>query len=418
MADCGIGLCIVSSRCGVGLVTGVHQPSGGLAHAGLAARLCGDLHRLSQACDPAKHCHRWPRGRRAAAAGVGCCHRACQRRAAAAGVDHLRLDPAALLGPGHSPQRGIRQGRHSDAAGYPRRALHQGAYPALHLRPTGGELHALCDPHERPAVPGVCAGLGRALSAMGLGAVPWQQAARGDQHVQVLYLVLAAAVYRAARRPLPIVEPMTRTQKTVFILVAIVALIMGLTVNKVLSGKGQGDPTALIDAGIILLPQSRQLPPVTMTNQDGQPVVVNALKGKWSLLFFGYTFCPDICPTTLAQLRQIKSELPKEAVDKLQVILVSVDPNRDTPTQLKQYLGYFDPQFEGLTGANVEDVQKVSNAVSIPFIPADTSKPNYTVDHSGNLALIGPDGTQRGFIRAPLNNQKLVAQLPGLLQRK
>ena len=198
---------------------------------------------------------------------------------------------------------------------------------------------------------------------------------------------------------------MTRTQKTVFILVAIVALIMGLTVNKVLSGKGQGDPTALIDAGIILLPQSRQLPPVTMTNQDGQPVVVNELKGKWSLLFFGYTFCPDICPTTLAQLRQIKSELPKDAVDKLQVILVSVDPNRDTPTQLKQYLGYFDPQFEGLTGANVEDVQKVSNAVSIPFIPADTSKPNYTVDHSGNLALIGPDGTQRGFIRAPLNNQ-------------
>jgi len=180
--------------------------------------------------------------------------------------------------------------------------------------------------------------------------------------------------------------------------VAIVALIMGLTVNKVLSGKGQGDPTALIDAGIILLPQSRQLPPVTMTNQDGQPVLVNELKGKWSLLFFGYTFCPDICPTTLAQLRQIKSELPKEAVDKLQVILVSVDPNRDTPTQLKQYLGYFDPQFEGLTGANVDDVQKVSNAVSIPFIPADTTKPNYTVDHSGNLALIGPDGTQRGFI--------------------
>ena len=52
----------------------------------------------------------------------------------------------------------------------------------------------------------------------------------------------------------------------------------------------------MIDAGIILLPQSRQLPPVTMTNQDGQPVLVSELKGKWSLLFFGYTFCPDICP--------------------------------------------------------------------------------------------------------------------------
>ena len=201
-------------------------------------------------------------------------------------------------------------------------------------------------------------------------------------------------------------------------LIALVALILGLMVNKALSGRGQVDSVALIDAGIILLPQSRQLPPVTLQDQNGQPVLVNALKGKWSLLFFGYTFCPDICPTTLAQLRQIKSELPKEAVDTLQVILVSVDPHRDTPTQLKQYLGYFDPQFIGLTPASTDELQTIANAVSIPFIPADTSKPNYTVDHSGNLALIGPDGTQRGFIRAPLNNQKLVVQLPVLLQRK
>ncbi|UCZ82407.1 SCO family protein [Pseudomonas sp. L5B5] len=211
---------------------------------------------------------------------------------------------------------------------------------------------------------------------------------------------------------------MTRTQKTVFILVAVVALILGLTVNKVLSGKGQGDPTALIDAGIIMLPQSRSLPGVKMLDQDGQPVVVDELKGKWSLLFFGYTFCPDICPTTLAQLRQIKSELPKDVVDQLQIVLVSVDPNRDTPQQLKQYLGYFDKDFRGLTASSMEDLQKLANAVSIPFIPADTSKPNYTVDHSGNLAVIGPDGNQRGFIRAPLNNQKLVAQLPAMVQRK
>ena len=80
--------------------------------------------------------------------------------------------------------------------------------------------------------------------------------------------------------------------------------------------------------------------------------------------------------------------------------------------------GYFDKDFKGLTASSVEDLQKLANAVSIPFIPADTSKPNYTVDHSGNLAVIGPDGTQRGFIRAPLNNQKLVAQLPVMLQRK
>lgn len=323
----------------------------------------------------------------------------------------------AFLGAGDSSQGGIRQGRHSDAAGDPWRALHQSAHSALHLCAAGSESAAVRDSHERRAVSGLCAGVGREVSAMGRGAVPWHSAARGDQHLQVLYLVLVPVVHRPARRPLLTVEPMTRTQKTVFILVAVIALILGLTVNKVLNGKGQGDPTALIDAGIILLPQSRNLPDVTMTDQDGKPVAIDELKGKWSLLFFGYTFCPDICPTTLAQLRQIKSELPKEAVDKLQIVLVSVDPNRDTPKQLKQYLGYFDPQFIGLTPTSIEELQKVANAVSIPFIPADTSKPNYTVDHSGNLAVIGPDGTQRGFIRAPLNNAKLVAQLPAMLER-
>ena len=209
---------------------------------------------------------------------------------------------------------------------------------------------------------------------------------------------------------------MTRVNKTVLVLVALVALVLGLTVHKVLTAQRQADPTVLLDAGIVILPQTRKVPALEFTNQDGQAVSTASLKGRWHLLFFGYTFCPDICPTTLAQLRQVKSELPKEAVDRLQVILVSVGPNRDTPTQLQQYLGYFDKDFRGLTGS-LDNLQKLANAVSIPFIPADTSKPNYTVDHSGNLAVIGPDGKQRGFIRAPFNNQKLVAQLPGLLKR-
>lgn len=209
---------------------------------------------------------------------------------------------------------------------------------------------------------------------------------------------------------------MSRTQKTVIVLAAFVALVLGLTVNKVLNSKGDGtDKVALLDAGIVLLPQSRNLPELTLTNQDGQAVAVNELKDKWSLLFFGYTFCPDICPATLAQMRQLQGMLPAEAKDKLRVVLVTVDPHRDTPEQLKKYLGFFDAGFQGLTGAQ-DDIQKLANGVSIPFIPADTSQENYTVDHSGNLVIIGPDGTQRGFIRAPVNNDKLAAQLPSLLQ--
>ena len=209
---------------------------------------------------------------------------------------------------------------------------------------------------------------------------------------------------------------MSRTQKTVIVLAALVALVLGLTVNKVLNSKGDGtDKVALLDAGIVLLPQSRTLPDLTLTDQDGQPVAVDNLKDQWSLLFFGYTFCPDICPATLAQLRQLQGMLPAEAKERLRVVLVTVDPQRDTPEQLKKYLGFFDSGFQGLTGAQ-DDIQKLANGVSIPFIPADTSQENYTVDHSGNLVVIGPDGTQRGFIRAPLNNDKLAAQLPGLLQ--
>ncbi|WP_236211181.1 SCO family protein [Metapseudomonas otitidis] len=207
---------------------------------------------------------------------------------------------------------------------------------------------------------------------------------------------------------------MTRVQKTVFVLIALVALVLGLTVNKVLNGQRQADPTRLLDAGIVLLPQPRTVPAISLTDQDGKPLAMNELKDKWSLLFFGYTFCPDICPTTLAQMRELKGLLPEAARDRVRIVMVSVDPNRDTPQQLKQYLGYFDPAFLGATG-ELASIQKLANAVSIPFIPADTSKENYTVDHSGNLVVIGPDGTQRGFIRAPLNNQKLKEQLPVLV---
>jgi protein SCO1/2 len=209
---------------------------------------------------------------------------------------------------------------------------------------------------------------------------------------------------------------MTRTQKTVFIVAGMMALILGLLVSRVLSGDTDSQQNALIDAGVILLPQGRLLPELSMSDQNGQPVRLDQLQGKWTLLFFGYTYCPDICPTTLAQLRQIRGELPAATRDHLRVVLVSVDPERDTPQQLKQYLEYFDKSFIGLTGS-VAQIQTLANAVSIPFIPADTRKPGYTVDHSGNLALLGPDGTQRGFIRAPFNTQKLLAQLPGLLDR-
>lgn len=161
---------------------------------------------------------------------------------------------------------------------------------------------------------------------------------------------------------------MTRIQKTVFILVALVALVVGLTVSKVLNSQRQLDPTQLLDAGIVLLPQSRPVPSLSLTDQDGEAVKVDELDGQWTLLFFGYTFCPDICPTTLAELRQLNGMLPDAVRDQLRIILVSVDPNRDTPEKLKQYLGYFNAGFQGLTGP-LDGIQTLANGVGIPFIP-------------------------------------------------
>ena len=207
---------------------------------------------------------------------------------------------------------------------------------------------------------------------------------------------------------------MTRIQKTVFILVALVALVIGLTVYKVLNTEQQLDTADLLDAGIVMLPQGRDVPDLTLTNQNGEPVSMKSLEGRWNLLFFGYTFCPDICPATLAELRQLRGQLPEAARQRMQPILVSVDPERDTPAQLKKYLEYFGAEFIGLTGS-LDDIQTLANAAGVPFIPADTSKDNYTVDHGCNLVLIGPDGRLRGFVRAPLRTEKLVEQLPAVL---
>jgi len=193
----------------------------------------------------------------------------------------------------------------------------------------------------------------------------------------------------------------------------LLAIIIGVLVGSYLTASDVPAP-ALREAGIIVLPSSRELPALHLASTLGARQDTQALIGKWSLVFFGYTFCPDICPTTLAELRQLKKLLPAEAHENMQIMMVSVDPNRDSTEQLKLYLEYFDPEFVGLTG-KLADIQTLSNALSIPFIPGDTSQPRYTVDHSGNLAIISPDGRQYGFIRAPLDVKKLAEQLPNIM---
>jgi len=202
-------------------------------------------------------------------------------------------------------------------------------------------------------------------------------------------------------------------QKTVLICAASVALVLGAIIHKV-TRPVPLDRNALQSAGIFLFDTPRPIPPVNLQSASGEAWTSDNLKGQWDLLFFGYTFCPDICPTTLADLRQLGEKLPAEARDQLQVTLVSVDPNRDTPEQLATYLDYFNADFAGATGDPAE-LAKLAKALSIAYIEPDTSNENYLVDHSGQVVLVDPAGEYVGFIRPPLKNDQLASWLPRIM---
>lgn len=175
------------------------------------------------------------------------------------------------------------------------------------------------------------------------------------------------------------------------------------------------DRDVLLDqANILLLPRERAIPPLELVDQDGQRFDTRSLQGRWHILFFGFTACPDICPTTLSDMRRLFNQLPKETRDQLQLVLITADPARDTPQQLKTYLDYYRGGFNGLTG-DMEQLQRLSRALGLPFVPASETQGDYSVSHSGNLALVGPDGTLRGHIRAPLQLEGLRRMLPQIV---
>ena len=142
---------------------------------------------------------------------------------------------------------------------------------------------------------------------------------------------------------------MSGVQKTVLVTVAAIALVLGAVVAKV-NRQAPLDRDVLSNSGIFLFDSPRSLPSVELQSSTGDTWTEQDLVGQWDLLFFGYTFCPDICPTTMADLRTVAEALPPAARERLSVTMVSVDPERDTPQQLSEYLAYFKAGFKGVTG--------------------------------------------------------------------
>lgn len=170
-------------------------------------------------------------------------------------------------------------------------------------------------------------------------------------------------------------------------------------------------------AGLVAEPPSPAAD-FTLTNSANQPTALSDLRGQWILLVYGYTYCPDVCPATLSTLRKVKAELGPQA-DRVRVVFVSVDPERDTPELLGQYVQQFGADFIGLTGS-LEAVAQAANAYQVKYEKkVVASAAEYLVGHSAYVYLIDPQFRLRvtfpfGVKSAEITNdvQYLMKELP------
>ncbi len=162
----------------------------------------------------------------------------------------------------------------------------------------------------------------------------------------------------------------------------------------------------------ILRPAPQPLQAFELTDQYRQPVSLERLRGKWNFVFFGYTYCPDICPTTLSTLtgvvRQLESD-PQGLAD-IQVVFVSVDPGRDTPEVIENYLKYFNEAFVGITGTQ-QDIDSLSRQFGAGYMKEpDTTPGQYLVTHTSSIFLVDPQGRLLAAFSPPHDPGTIVDQ--------
>lgn len=154
--------------------------------------------------------------------------------------------------------------------------------------------------------------------------------------------------------------------------------------------------------------------PFTLTGQDGKPHALGDYQGKAVALFFGYTHCPDICPTTMLEYQQVMKLLGKDA-DRVQVLFVSIDPQRDTPPVLAGYVPFFDKRFMGLTGSPAQ-VQAVASQYKIVAQRQARKDGGYTMDHSAGSYLFDTRGQLRVYVPYGTPSADIAHDLQQLLR--
>lgn len=156
----------------------------------------------------------------------------------------------------------------------------------------------------------------------------------------------------------------------------------------------------LSNNGAMVFDKPRIFSDVQLLDHRGEPFTSEQLTGQWSVLLFGFTYCPDICPTGLSNLNQMYKELSPDEQADLQVVMVSVDPERDTPEVLNTYVPYFNKDFVGITG-DPHRIRRLAAELNIAYEKTPLAGGDYTVDHSGSIVLINPYGHYHGFFRYP-----------------
>ncbi len=152
--------------------------------------------------------------------------------------------------------------------------------------------------------------------------------------------------------------------------------------------------------------------PFNLTDTNGHKVTEHDMLGRPAVVFFGFTYCPEVCPTTLADLTNWLAELGPDA-DRLGVFFVSVDPARDTPTELGKYLSSFDPRIRGLTG-NAADIDGIAKAFGIYYQRVEIEGGGYTMDHTASVLLLDSSGRFAGTISYQEAKEVAVAKLKRL----
>ena len=181
--------------------------------------------------------------------------------------------------------------------------------------------------------------------------------------------------------------------------VVVAGVLAGIATAYVFT-RAEPAPPALERATLFAMP--RPLPAIALLDQSGQAFELGRMRGHWTLLFFGFTNCPDVCPTTLATLAETRrqlADLPPEGIPK--VVLATVDPARDTPAALARYVAHFDPSFIGLTGSQ-DAIDALARDLGVAvMIGAPAADGSYTVDHSAAVFLVDPDAAFTALFSAP-----------------